>query len=116
MEKPGIRESSSAKIIGNNIYFLINGKSVLMPQKYLMHGGAVKRLRLNSPDKRASFYEELYMNNGIRVSVYAGDITFNQDVIVFRKYIVLSWPCGSIWKSTIPGELLTFYIVWLMLV
>lgn len=86
-----LRESSSAKIIGNNIYFLINGKSVLMPQKIsdARREQLRRALRLNSPDKRASFYEELYMNNGIRVSVYADDITFkNQDVIVFRKYIV----------------------------
>ena len=32
-ESKELKESSSAKIIGNNIFFLINGKSVLMPQK-----------------------------------------------------------------------------------
>lgn len=90
-ETKELHESSSAKIIGNNIYFLINGKSVLMPQKISNERREQLRraLRLNTPDKRADAYEELYMKNGIRVAVFADDITIqNQDVIVFRKYIV----------------------------
>lgn len=107
-EKKELQESSSAKIIGNNIFFLINGKSVLMPQKISneRRNQLRRALRLNSPEKRADFYEELYMKNGIRVAVYADDITIsNQDVIVFRKYIVPKLSLDDqVQRGTIPHD------------
>ena len=107
-ESKELKESSSAKIIGNNIFFLINGKSVLMPQKISdeRRDQLRRALRLNSPDKRANHYEELYMKNGIRVSVYADDITIqNQDVIVFRKYIIPKLSLeDQAQRGTIPAE------------
>ncbi len=107
-DKKELKESSSAKIIGNNIYFLINGKSVLMPQKISDERREQLRraLRLNSPEKRSNYYEELYMKNGIRVAIFADDITIhNQDVIVFRKYIVPKLTLeDQAERGTIPRE------------
>jgi len=108
-----LQESSSAKIIGNNIYFLIKGKSVLQPQKISDERREQLRraLRLNTPAKRAEPYEELYMNNGIRVAVYADDITAsNQDVIVFRKYIIPKITFQEqADRGTIPHDAIDFF-------
>lgn len=113
VESKKYEESSSAKIIGNNIYFLIDGKSVLMPQKISDDKRARLRrtLRLNDPDKRVRPYEELYMKNGIRVTVYADNLTIdNQDVIIFRKYVVkkLTFEEQSE-RGTIPADSVEFF-------
>lgn len=90
-EDKDLRESSSAKIIGNNIFFLINGETKLMPQQMSNEArGRIRRaLRLNDPNKRPNYYEEIFTQNDVRVAIYADDITVpGQEVIVFRKYVV----------------------------
>ncbi|MFA5528502.1 MAG: ATPase, T2SS/T4P/T4SS family [Peptostreptococcales bacterium] len=86
------KDSGSAKIIGNRIYFLINGQSVLMPQpmKDDKRRQLIKFLLLRTPEKRLSeSYHEVYMVDGTRISIYTGNlIKENQEVIVFRKFFV----------------------------
>ena len=86
------KSSSSAKIIGERIYFLIDGKSKLMPQRISKDRllKLKRALLLATPSERLSdAYHEVYLRNGIRISIYSGDVVKpNQDVIVFRKYVM----------------------------
>lgn len=86
------KDSSSAKIIGNRIYFLINGKTVLMPQRINCdrRKQLVKALLLNTPEKRlGERYHEVYMLDGSRITIFAGDLVKpEQEVLVLRKFFV----------------------------
>ncbi len=91
-ESEDYRKSSSAKLIGDRLYCLIDGKSVLQPQRI----GAERRqqlrraLLMGSPRQRMDQgFHEVYLSNGIRVTIYAGERTKpNQDIMVFRKYLL----------------------------
>ena len=84
--------SSSAKIIGDRLYCLMDGVSVLQPQSI----GARRReqlkraLLLATPRERLeNGFHEVYLRNGIRITIYSGERTKEgQDVMVFRKYIM----------------------------
>lgn len=88
------KNSSSAKLIGDRLYCLIDGKSVLQPQRI----GAERRrqlrraLLMSRPRERMEQgFHELYLANGIRVTIYSGERTKpNQDIMVFRKYLLKS--------------------------
>lgn len=104
-----IPDSSSAKIIGDRIYFFIDGKMVLKEQKIsskrfdqlrqaLMLRDETKRLDEN--------YSELYMESGERVTVYTGRrVIEGQSTMVFRKYIlkVLTF-VEQAKRGTIPND------------
>jgi len=87
-----IADSSSAKIIGDRIYFFIDGKQVLKEQR--ISGKRFEQLRkafmLRDETKRLDEnYSELYMESGERVTVYTGKkVVEGQSSMVFRKYIV----------------------------
>lgn len=106
------KECSSAKIIGERIYFLIDGKQQMMPQK-IKNERRVQLVRaLCMDDPKAKFDEdsiEVYMNDGTRITIYNESITKrNQDAIVVRRYILprysLEMQCekGTIAKEMIP--------------
>lgn len=88
--------SSSAKLIGENLYCLIDGKSVKQPQ--IIDDKRREQLRRNiimaSPRERLETgHNEVYVQredgNHIRATIMSGDFTFpGQDVMVFRKYIL----------------------------
>jgi pilus assembly protein CpaF len=87
-----IPDSSSAKIIGDRIYFFIDGKQVLKEQR--ISSKRFEQLRmafmLRDETKRLDEnYSELYMESGERVTVYTGRrVIEGQSTMVFRKYIV----------------------------
>ena len=85
-------ESSSAKIIGERIYFLVNGKMELQPQKITSQRFEQLRRALIMSDKSKRLddnYTEVYMCTGERVIIYTGNLVVEgQNTIVFRKYIV----------------------------
>ena len=85
-------ESSSAKIIGERIYFLINGKMELQPQKISPRRFEQLRRALimsNTSKRLDDNYTEVYMVTGERVIIYTGNLVAEgQSTIVFRKYIV----------------------------
>lgn len=93
-EKEDYKESTSAKIIGENIYFLINGRCLLQPQK--IKSDRLEQLKrallLGYPKERLETgVHEVYLKNGIRVTIFSGDlIKARQDVMVFRKYVLKS--------------------------
>ncbi len=86
------KNSSSAKLIGERLYCLIDGKSVLQPQRIgLQRRNQLKRaLLLATPEERIEKgFHEVYLHNGIRISIFSGDKTKeNEEIMVFRKYIL----------------------------
>ena len=91
-QKPEYMESQSAKLIGERLYCLINGKSVLQPQKISRERREqLKRaILLATPNERIEKgFHETYLHNGIRISIFSGEKTkANQEVMVFRKYVL----------------------------
>ncbi len=108
-EKSYLKQSSSAKIIGDRIYFMINGQLVLQPQKI----SSVRRnqlrnaLLLKTPEKRMDRdYHEVYMLDGTRITIYGkGKTKEGQDSIVFRKFFVRDYSFErQVALNTIPKE------------
>lgn len=90
------RNSSSAKIIGDKLYCLINGKAVLQPQRFpKKRREQLKRALLTAyPKERIEGgHNEVYLlredGSHIRATIMGGDFTYpDQDVLVFRKYLL----------------------------
>ncbi|MBQ4467391.1 MAG: Flp pilus assembly complex ATPase component TadA [Firmicutes bacterium] len=86
------RNSSSAKLIGDKLYCLINGVSVLQPQRIPKERREqLKRaLLLATPRERLEEgFHEVYLKNGIRITIFSGERTKpGQDIMVFRKYVM----------------------------
>ena len=86
------KESSSAKLIGDRLYCLIDGKSELQPQRIAQdRREQLKRaLLMATPKERIEKgFHEVYLNNGIRITIYSGERTKSgQDVMIFRKYVL----------------------------
>lgn len=91
-EKEELAESSSAKIIGDRVYYLINGESVLQNFRISedRRNQLIKALLLSTPKKRLTDdYYEVYMLNGIRITIYGKErAKKGQDTIIFRKFFV----------------------------
>ncbi len=103
------KDSSSAKIIGDRLFCLIDGKSELQPQRISENRREkLKRtLLLAAPKERLEYgFHEIYMLNGIRITIYSGDRTKpGQDIMVFRKYLIERGTFETLAeKGTIPGE------------
>lgn len=86
------RNSSSAKLIGDRLYCLIDGVSVLQPQRIsLERREQLKRafLMATPRERLEDGFHEVYLKNGIRITIFSGDRTkAGQDVMVFRKYVM----------------------------
>ena len=90
------RTSSSAKIVGDNIYCLINGSSVKLPQKISAERRRQLRqaLLLGYPDQHeAQGHNEVFLKRDdggiIRATLLSGLFTQrDQDAMVFRKYLL----------------------------
>ena len=88
--------SSSAKLIGKDLYCLIDGKSVKQPQ--VISDQRREQLRrsllLNYPKERLEAgHNEVFLQredgSHVRVTLMSGDFTYpGKDVIVFRKYLM----------------------------
>ncbi|MDR0357708.1 MAG: CpaF/VirB11 family protein [Clostridiales Family XIII bacterium] len=89
---PEYAESSSAKIIGERIYYLDRGVMRLMPQTMDSdrREQLVRALLLLSPEERLDReFHEIYMLDGTRVTIFRGGLTKKEsDVIIFRRYVV----------------------------
>jgi len=102
-------ESSSAKIIGERIYFLIDGKMMLQEQKISPNrfNALKKALLLLTPEVPGSSPNiEILMHSGQRVTFYGGTLTKEgQDIMVFRKYVVFNYSLEEqARRKTIPKE------------
>ena len=112
--EPKYRESSSAKLIGDRLYCLIDGKSELQPQRIpKARREKLKRaLLLATPSERLEYgFHEVYLRNGIRITIYSGHRTKdNQDIMVFRKYILREYSFETLAeKGTIPYEAIILF-------
>lgn len=106
---PEYAESSSAKLIGERLYCLINGKSQLQPQRIpKKRREQLKRsLLLGTPKERLEDgFHEVYLHNGIRITIFSGERTKeDQDIIVFRKYVLKDLSFEKMVElGTIPPE------------
>ncbi|MGI6748657.1 MAG: hypothetical protein ACOX4V_10585 [Anaerovoracaceae bacterium] len=86
------KESSSAKIIGDRVYFLEDGQMCLKPQTITKERREqmIRSFLLLTPEERLDKeFHEIYMLDGTRVTIYGGSMTKKgQDVIIFRRYII----------------------------
>lgn len=108
------RESSSAKIIGDRLYYLINGKSTLQPVKIssASRGRLRKAMLLLTPEKNPNDkYHEVYLLDKTRVTIFNEGLTKQaQDCIVFRKFIVKELTFEQQAKyHTIPLEVIPMF-------
>ncbi len=105
-----LRLSSSAKIIGDNIFFLINGKYRLQPQKISekRRKQLKKALLLKTPKERLDAgFHEVYMERGnIRITIFSGErVKEGQETFVFRKYVLQELTFEKMAElGTIPAE------------
>jgi pilus assembly protein CpaF len=102
-----LAESSSAKVIGDRVYFLVDGRLKLMPQRISKERRNQLRtaLLLGTPEKRGKdVYHEVYLLNGTRVTIYnEGLVKKGQDCIVFRKFLIRNYTFEEqISRHTIP--------------
>ncbi len=107
------RESSSAKIIGDRIYFLEEGRMCLKPQTISKdrREQMIRAFLLLTPEERLDKdFHEVYMLDGTRVTIFGGGMTKReQDVIIFRRYIVPSYSFEEqASRGTIPGDAIPF--------
>lgn len=107
--EPRYRDSSSAKIIGDRIYFLYEGRMRLMPQRIdkERREQLVRSFLLLSPEERMDKnYHEVYLLDGTRITIFRGDLTKNeQDTIVCRRYIIPTYTFEEqAERGTIPAE------------
>ncbi len=108
------RKSSSAKLIGDRLYCLIDGKSQLQPQRISSkRREQLKRaLLMATPRERLEKgFHEIYLHNGIRITVFSGERTKKeQDVMVFRKYVVHQLSFENLAElGTIPKEVIPLF-------
>jgi len=104
-------DSSSAKIIGNKIYFLENGKMTLKPQTISEERKEqmIKAFLLLTPEERMDkAYHETYLLDGTRVTVFTEPMAKKgQSCIVFRRYLIprLSFEEQAL-RGTIPFSII----------
>jgi pilus assembly protein CpaF len=86
------RESSSAKVIGDRIYFMENGRMSLKEQRIPKERREqlIRALLLLTPEERLDKnFHEIYMLDGTRVTIFGGMmVKEGQDVMIFRRYII----------------------------
>jgi pilus assembly protein CpaF len=107
-------ESSSAKIIGDRVYFLEDGAMRLKPQRIApeRREQMVRAFLLTTPDERFDKeFHEVYMLDGTRVTIFRGGMTkFGQDAIVFRRYIIPNYSFEEqAARGSIPAEAVDFF-------
>ncbi|GAB1475695.1 hypothetical protein MASR2M70_05270 [Bacillota bacterium] len=109
------RQSSSAKIIGERIYFMEGGAMRLMPQKISRHRREqlIRAFLLLTPGERLDKdFHEIYLLDGTRITIFSGGMTKqDQDVIVFRRYIVPVYTFEEqARRGTIPAEAIPLFM------
>ncbi len=107
-------QSSSAKIIGERIYFLKDGVMHKMPQKISTdrRKQLIRALLMLTPMERLDKdFHEVYMLDGTRITIFKSNmVKENQDVIIFRRYIIPRYSFEEQAKRhTIPEEAIPLF-------
>ena len=110
-----LENSSSAKLIGDRLYYFIDGKCRLQPQRIdRKRRDQLKRaLLLSTPAERLEYgFHEIYLHNGIRITIYSGHRTKeDQEIMVFRKYVLENYTFEELAeKETIPEEAIPLFL------
>lgn len=118
---PEYMSSASAKVIGNRIYFMENGRMVLKEQTMSSERRSqlIGALLLLKPKERSNRdFHEIYLLDGTRVTIFKGDmVKKDQDVIIFRRYIVPSYTFEEQGKGEqFPRMLFLYLKQWWLLV
>ena len=108
-----LKNSSTAKVIGDKIFFMINGKMTLMPQKIGQERREQLRRALLSNDFRVRLdndVPDIEMLTGERIKIFGQNVTRkNSDTIIFRKFPVKDYSFEKqIELGTYPKEILNF--------
>jgi pilus assembly protein CpaF len=108
-------QSSSAKIIGNRIYFLEAGKMILKKQTISKERREqlIRAFLLLTPEERLDKdFHEIYMLDGTRITVFGGEMTKkNQETIIFRRYTVPIYTFEEQAKrGTIPSNSIELFL------
>lgn len=103
------QNSSSAKVIGDRIYFMENGRMVLKEQKLSSERRSqlIGALLLLKPKERSNRdFHEIYLIDGTRVTIFKGDmVKKDQDIIIFRRYVIPVYSFEEqAERGTIPKE------------
>ncbi len=111
---PDYAQSSSAKIIGDRVYFMEKGKMVLKKQRINSERREqfVRAIMLRTPEERMDKdFHELYLLDGTRITVYSDSLTKKtQDAVVFRRYIVPEYSFEEqARRHTIPYEAIELF-------
>lgn len=111
---PEYFQSSSAKIIGDRIYFLCRGQMVLMPQKISSQrrDQLIRAFLLLTPEERLDReFHEVYLLDGTRITIFKGAMTKKeQDVIIFRRYIIPNYSFEEqARRHTIPEDAIALF-------
>lgn len=108
------KKSQSAKLIGDKLYCMIDGKEQLQPQR--LDGKRREKLKrallLSTPRERLEYgFHEVYLHNGIRITIFSGERTKpSQDVMIFRKYLIKKLDFDNFYKlGTIPKEAISIF-------
>ena len=108
------RESSSAKIIGDRIYFMESGRMIKKPQTITRHRREqlIRTFLLLTPEERQDKeFHEVYLLDGTRITIFGGSMTkTDQDVIIFRRYVVPEFSFEEqADRGTIPREAIPLF-------
>ncbi|MDO4553043.1 MAG: hypothetical protein Q4C22_05850 [Bacillota bacterium] len=108
------RSSSSAKIIGDRIYFLEGGKMRLMPQRMdrERREQLLRAFLLLTPEERLDRdFHEIYLLDGTRITVFGGAmVKEGQDVVIFRRYVIPEYSFEEqASRGTIPEEAIPLF-------
>lgn len=104
-------DCSSAKIIGDRIYFLIDGKQKLQ-EKTISNDRLFqlkKALLLKTPKIRMDApYAEVYMESGERITIFSNErVKEGQASIIFRKYVVKNFNFDEwVLRKSIPKDII----------
>jgi pilus assembly protein CpaF len=112
---PGYKFSSSAKVIGDRIYFLEKGRMVLKKQRIgkERRDQLIRAMLLPTPEERIDKpFHEVYTSTHDRVTIFTGDMVKDQeDVLIFRRYTIPNYTFDEqISRHTIPADIKPFFL------
>jgi len=106
--------SSSAKIIGERVYFLEDGKMELKEQRIgkFRREQLIRAFLLLTPDERLDKdFHEIYLLDGTRVTIFRGSLVKDgEEVLIFRRYIIPKYSFEEqARRSTIPEQAIPLF-------
>jgi pilus assembly protein CpaF len=109
------RASSSAKIIGEDIFFLEEGTMRIKPQKITKErrDQLIRAFLLLTPRERHNKdTHEIYLLDGTRVTIFRGALVKeSMDILVFRRYVIPEYTFEEqAARGTIPKESIPLFI------